>query len=154
METPVALKTATFVLSLVGTPAELGELFRAYVDATPGCVIRAVGARVDLVGQFGGSQPHGVAPGMVFFILTRSLFSARLSWFEFLDLQRVFRRLCGLRLTSPGFEKVASPDAFDAQCGHLPAQPGDKSRVLGVNSFAQSPAFGGNARKDISHECG
>ena len=121
------------------TPAELDELLRAYIDKIPERAINSVGARVNLVGQDGSLQPLGLVAGMVFAMPARASSPARLAWFQSLDWQRVSQKLCGLRLTppaaksagetAPGFEKVAAPEAFDAQYGHLPAQQGDKSRV-------------------------
>ena len=53
-----------------------------------------------------------------------------------------------------GFEKIAQPEAFDAQHAHSPAQPDDKSRVRGVNSSATLPTFGGVFREDVAQQCG
>ena len=36
----------------------------------------------------------------------------------------------------------------------MPAQPGDKSRVWGVDSFAQLPASSGKVSKEIAQQCG
>ena len=86
-----AYQTVTSVLSLRVTPAELCELSRAYVDTIPEFVTRAVGARVDLVGQDGSLQQLGVVAGMVFAMLARASSPARLSWFESLGWQGVSR---------------------------------------------------------------
>ena len=53
-----------------------------------------------------------------------------------------------------GFEKIVQPKAFDAQHGHLPVQPDDKSRVWGIHSFATLPKFGGVFREDVAQQCG
>ena len=56
--------------------------------------------------------------------------------------------------TRRGFEKVAQHEAFDEQYAHPPVQPGDKSRVWGVNSFALLPMFGGAFREDVAQQRG
>ena len=150
----------TSVLKLGVTPSELGELLRVYVDAIPESVISVIGARVDLAGPEGSLRPLGVVAGVVFAMLPRPSYSARLSWFRSLDWRRVSRMLFGLRLTppgaespsetAPGFKKVVGPAAFDAQYALLPPQPGNKSRVWGVDSFAQLPEPGGKVRRGIA----
>ena len=77
---------------------------------------------------------------------------------------RASRILRGLRRTLPkslspggsvpGSERIARPSALRSQYGHLAVQPVSKSRVWGVNSFAQLPAFGGKVRKEIAQQCG
>ena len=134
------------------------------MDTIPGSMIRAVGARVNLVAPGGSSQPLGVVAGMVFAMLTRASYPARPSWFQAFEWQRVSRTLCGLRPISRRISPPARPrsvsrkwrahGAFVAQFGHLPAQPGDKSRVWGLNSIAQRPAFRGKVRKEIDQQCG
>ena len=59
----VAHQTATSTFSVGATSVELGGLLRAYIDTLPQCVIRAVGAREELVGPEGGVPPLGVAFG-------------------------------------------------------------------------------------------
>ena len=154
----------TSVAKLGLTPVELGELLHAYVDTIPESVIRVSSAREDLVGTWGGLPPLGVVAGMVFAMLTRASYSARLSWFQPLGWQRVSRMLCHLRPTPPenkspgdtvpGFEKVIDPVAIGAQYGMMPVQPDDKSRFWGANSFAQLPAFGGKVRRGVAQRPG
>ena len=52
------------------------------------------------------------------------------------------------------FEKVAGNEALKRLHGLAPAQPSDKSRAWGVNSFAVSPVFGGMFREDVAQQCG
>ena len=108
------------------------------------------------MGTEGGLQPIGVLAGVVFAMLTCATYSARLSRFWSPDWVRVSCMLCGSRPTPPGDmsagdaapqrEKIARPGTFDAQYGRRPARSGDEYRAWGVNSFAQLPAFGGEAR--------
>ena len=92
--------------------------------------------------------------------LTRASYSTRSLWFQSLAWFRVSRTLCGLRPTPPedksagGLEKIARPAAFDVQYGHLLVQPGDTSRLLGVKSFQQFPAFGGEVPEEIAQQSG
>ena len=53
-----------------------------------------------------------------------------------------------------GFDKIVEVEAFDEQYGMLPAQPDDKSRVWGVNSFAVLPMFGGQFSENVAQQCG
>ena len=156
----VAYLTATTALSARAPFVEFGRLLRAYFDTLPQSVIRAIGAREELVGPEGGLQPPGVVAGMVFAMLTRAPFSARVAWFQYLDWVRVSRMLRGLRPAPPEDESASEaapgldPGAFDQQYSHLPAQLSDKSRTWGVNSFAHMPATGGEARKGIAQQRG
>ena len=160
--TPIARHPATSVLKPGATSAEPGVLLREFADTVSEPVIFVIGARVDLVGPEGSLQPLGVAAGTVFAMLTRTPYSALFSWFQFLDWRSVSRMPCGLRPippadkslggAAPGFEEVADSKAFGAQYGHFPVLPDDKSRVCGVNSFAQLPAFVGRARKEIAQQ--
>ena len=94
--------------------------------------------------------------GMVSAMLTRASYSSRATGFQLLDWDRVSRTPRGLRPAPPedrsaddavpGFEKITLSGAFGLQHGQLPAQPGDKTRIRGVNSFAQMPAPGGKVR--------
>ena len=52
--------------------------------------------------------------------------------------------------TRRGFEK----NAFDCVRALLRVQPGDKSRVWGVNSFATLPMFRGAFREDVAQQRG
>ena len=56
--------------------------------------------------------------------------------------------------TRRGLEKIAGHEAFDRLRGPLPVQPGDKSRVLGANSFAALPMFGGVFHEDVARQRG
>ena len=47
------------------------------------------------------------------------------------------------RRSSFRFRRFGPGGEVSRQYGHLPAQPDDKSRVWGVNSFAALPIFGG-----------
>ena len=69
----VAYQTATSAFAVGATPVEIGGLLHVYVATSPQYVIRAAGAREDLVGPEGGLQPLGAAAGMVFAMLTRAL---------------------------------------------------------------------------------
>ena len=152
-----AYQTATSALSSTG-------LLRAYVDWFPPPGIRAIGSWGESAGPERGPHPLGVAAGMVFAMLTRASFSARVTWFQSLVWARASRMLRGLRPTPPedvaagdavpGFEKIPRPGAFDSHFDHRLVRPGDKFRVWGVNSFVQSPAFGGTVREDIAQQCG
>ena len=102
-------------------------------------MIRAVGAREQLVGPEGGLQPLGVVAGIVIAMPARASFSARLTWRQSLDWVCMSRMPRSLRPTPPedksaggavaGFERITHPGAFDMQYGHRPVQPDDKSRV-------------------------
>ena len=95
---------------------------------------------------------------------TLASYSARLTWFQSLDWLRASRMLCGLAPTLtagksagdtvPVFKKVVNPTAFDGQYGDVSAQPGDRSRVWGVDSFVRLPAFGGEGRVELGRQFG
>ena len=116
------------------------------------------------MGGRGGLQPLGVISGMVFAMVTHASHSARLTWFQALDWLRVSRMPCGLDPAppsdksageaAPGFEQVVNPAACGDQYCNVPVQPGDRSRVCGVNFFVRLPAFGGEVRVEIALQCG
>ena len=102
---------------------------------------------------------------MVFAMVTRASYGARLGRPQFLDWSKASCLLRGLSPnvrddkkfpmdTRRGFEKIAQPEAFDTQRALLPVQPDDKCRVWRVNSFATSPMFGGVFREDAAQQCG
>ena len=102
---------------------------------------------------------------VVFAMVTRASFGARLKWFQSSDWWQVSCMLRGLvpnaqgGKKSPmdsrrGFEKIAERETSGRFCGLLPARPGDKSRVWGVNSFAALPMLGGTSREDVAQQCG
>ena len=117
----------TSALYAGATPAEFGGLLHAYVDSAPGSVIRAIGARGELVGPEGGLQPLGVVDSLISAMLTWAWYSVRLTWFQSLGWVRVSRMLRGLCPTppegksageaAPGFEVPARPGAFDLHYG-------------------------------------
>ena len=53
-----------------------------------------------------------------------------------------------------GFDNLAHAEAFERLHGWIPAHPGDKSRVWGVNSFAALPVFGGKFDEEGAQQCG
>ena len=53
-----------------------------------------------------------------------------------------------------GLGDLVDKDVFERLRGVVPAQPGDKSRVWGVNSFAELPMFAGVFCEDVSQLCG
>ena len=140
----MGLRAVSAFMSRGVTSVEFCGLLRACVNDVPALAIRVIGDRQELVGVSGGLQPLGVISGMVFAMVARASYSARTTWFEFLDWLRVSRMLCGLVPTHPadksagdavsGFEKVVLPAAFDDQSGRCPP------------SLATSPAFGGSTR--------
>ena len=82
-------------------------------------------------------------------MVTRTSYSVRLKWFQNLDW---WRASCMLRSmvprdqedksvqrSRPGFVEIAGESRFDEEYSHVPAQPGDKYRFWGVDSFAASP---------------
>ena len=98
-------------------------------------------------------------------MVTHASYGARLKWFQFLGWWNASRRLRGLAPnaqgektypmdTRRGLEKIGGRDTFERLHGLLPAQPGDKSRVWGVNSLAASSMFGGTSREDVAQQCG
>ena len=98
---------------------------------------------------------------MVFAIVTRASYGARLKLFQTLDRWKapcMFRGFASnakedkkfLTDTRRGFEKIAEHEVFERPHSLSPIQPGGKSRVWGVNSFAGLPAFGGM----FSRRCG
>ena len=103
---------------------------------------------------------------MVFAMVTRASFGARLNWPQSLDWCKLSRIMRGLAPCEQeegeksaqgarrGFEKIVQEQAPDDLRGMLPVQPGDKSRVWGVNSFATLPMFGGVFREDAAQKCG
>ena len=56
--------------------------------------------------------------------------------------------------TRPGFDDVVNKDEFGGQYVNIPAQPGDRSRVWGVNSFKVSPTFEGVLQLEVAQQCG
>ena len=54
----------------------------------------------------------------------------------------------------PGFVEIANKNRFGDQFGHLPEQPGDKSRAWGAKSFAALPMFEGKFRADTAQQRG
>ena len=55
---------------------------RAYVEDIPSPTALALRDREDLAGEDGQLQPLGVVSGMVFAMVTRASYSARLTWFQ------------------------------------------------------------------------
>ena len=90
---------------------------------------------------------------MVFAMVTRASYSARLKWSQKLDWWRASCLLRGVvprdqedksvRKSCPGFVEIANKDCFDEQYGRLPVQPDYKSCIWGVNAFAALPMFEG-----------
>ena len=71
--------------------ADLEQVLRAYVEDIPIPTALAACDRDDLVGEDGQLQPLGVVSGMVFAMVTRASYSARLTWFQSLDWSKVSR---------------------------------------------------------------
>ena len=155
---------AAFFVKLGVSPAELGAPLRAYVDANPPSVDAAGGMRSELVGPFGALETLGVVAGVVFAMVTRPSYDARLKWFQKLDWWRVSCLLRGLaprgpggksvQKSRPGFVEITNKDCFDEQYGRPPVQPYDKSRLWEVTSFAALPTFEGKFRADAAQQCG
>ena len=148
------------------SPSELESVLRAYVEDLSEEVAKVITPQDELVGGDKGQlEPHGVIGGMVFAMVTRASYYPRLTWFESLDWEKVSCALRGLPpsvaadrkgpLDSPrGFEKIAEAKALDSLHGLLLAQPGDKSRVWGANSFALLPTFGGMFSENVAQQSG
>ena len=97
-------------------------------------------------------------------MVTRASYGARLKWFQYLDSRKVSRMLRTLTLSpktgkSPltgrvGFDNLVRGEVFGRLHALIPAQPGDESRVWGVNSFAALPAFGGKFGEEVAQQRG
>ena len=118
---------------------ELGDLLRSFADSIPETAVLVAAAYSKLVGPVGPPEPLGVIAGMVLAMVVRAPLAARLKWFQYSDWRRVSWVLRGLvqrfqegkssRKPRPVFDELAQQESFDEQHGHLPVQPGDKSRV-------------------------
>ena len=86
-------------------------------------------------------------------MVTRASYYSRLAWFKSLDWNKMSSMLRGLlpradegRKGPPnprrGFDAIVDAAAFERQHALLPVQPGDESRVWGVDSFAALPMSG------------
>ena len=152
----VAFETALRGIPLPVSAEEVGRLLRAYVEEVPVSVIGVICARSELSDKPGPStsEPYGVASGMVFAAVTRASYSARLQRFSVPRLELRVATVAGFfppapsaRLfneqSPPELEAAAAEEPFDFRRGDVPAQPDDRFRVWGVNSFARVPAFGG-----------
>ena len=53
-----------------------------------------------------------------------------------------------------GFDNLVHEEVFERLPAWISAQPDDKSRVWGVNSFAALPAFGGKFDEAVAQQCG
>ena len=134
------------------------------MDGIPPSAVLAIVERPELVGAASTLESLGVIAGMVFALVTRASYSARLKWFQKLDWWRVCRLLRGIVTCAqegksapkscPGFVAITNKGRFDDQYGHLPARPGDTSRVWGANSFVVSQTFRGEFRADVARQCG
>ena len=124
-----------------------------------------IAQRTDLVGEAGQLEPRGVIAGILVAMVTRASYSARLRWFQSLDWWKVSCMLRGFAPnlqddrkspmdTRRGSERIVERDTFERLHGLLPAQPGDKFRVWGANSFVASPMFGSTFREDVAQHCG
>ena len=160
----MASKTVAPLVDLGVDAQELGELRRAYADGISPSVVKVIAGRDELVGREGTLDPLGVVGGMVFATVTRASYGARFRWFQALDWWRVSCMPRGLfpgaqgdksaLKSRPGFDDVVNRDGFDDQYGHIPAQPDDKSRVWGANSFVVPPMFEGFLQPEVAQQCG
>ena len=92
----MGFETVSPLLKL-GVPAtELGDPLRSYVGDFPQSAVLVIATRTQLVGQSGTLEPLKVIAGMVFAMVTRASYTARLKWFQPLDVGRVSRMLRGL----------------------------------------------------------
>ena len=143
----MAFAAVSKTIDLGATPSELGSVLHACVGDISPPVALTVAQRTELVGESGQLEPRGVVAGMVFAMLTRASFGARLKGFRSLDCWEVSCMLSGFAPKAQGdkksptdtrrvFEKIAWRETFELPRGVLPAQPGDESRVWGAHSFA------------------
>ena len=101
--------------------------------------VSVIGDRSELGGPKGTLEPLGVIAGIVFAMVARALYAARLMWFQKSVWWLVSFMLRGMaprdqedksvkrsRLALVG---IANKDDFDEQYGHISARPGDKSCV-------------------------
>ena len=122
-------------VSVGATSAEFGGLLRAYADALPRSVIRAVGAWEESVGPSGSH-------------------SARLTQFQALDRVRASRMLRGFRPTPPEAKSAgglrtpvrSTCSAATRLCG--------RAIIPASGAFARLPASGGKARRGIARRRG
>ena len=150
----MAFDAVSETIDLGATPWELESDLRAYAGDIPPPVAPTIAQRDELVGEKGQLGSRGVIAGMVFAIVRRASYGARLKWFQSLSWWEVSCRLRGLAPdaqedkkfpmgTYRGFEKVAEHEVCERLRGLLPIQPGDKSRACGVTSSAAFPVFVG-----------
>ena len=134
----MAFETALSTLNLGASSLELEALLRAYIHDIPEFVVSIIGQSGELVGPSGRLEPLGVLAGMVFALVARASYGARLQWFQALDWWKVSRMLRGLTPSSKeakaplkgriGFDDLVYKDASERMRGLIPVQPDDKSR--------------------------
>ena len=111
------------------------------MEDIPPPVAPTIAQRDELVGEAGQLEQRGVIAGLVFAMVTRASYGARLKWFQSLDWWKTSCMLRGLAPnaradkkfptgTRRGFEKIAEHEAFERLRGLLPIQP-DGSRAHG-----------------------
>ena len=161
----MAFDAVSQTIALRVSPVGLEHVLRDYVEDVAPPVVLTITGRDEPVGESGQLKPYEAIAGMVFAIVTRASYGARLNWFQSLGWRKVSCALRGLvpnaqednkfpMDTRRGFRKIAEPKAFDSLHGLLPAQPDDTSRVWGVNSFAALPIFGGASHEDVAQHRG
>ena len=103
----MGFETVAPIWDLDLTGDELSESLRSYVDDIPPSVVRVIAALPELTVPSGTSEPRGVIAGMVFAMVRRASYYARLKWFLF----RVFdswQASCMLRGLGPRDQGVKS----------------------------------------------
>ena len=94
------------------------SLLRAHVVEIPDSVFRAIDVRPELLDSASPEafEPPGVSSGMIFAVVTRASYSARLNWFQRPDWNRASRLLRGFRPAAPSAEVVdeKSPAGLEA----------------------------------------
>ena len=105
----MGFKTVSPILRSGASATELGDLLPVLVGVIPGSAASVIAARSELVGLSGTLKPSVVIAGLVFAVVTRASFPARLKWPQPVDWRRLSCLLRGLAPCSHGDKSVQKP---------------------------------------------
>ena len=112
----MAFGTVTSIRDLDLAGYELSELFLSYADDISPSAARVIAARPELTGPPGTSELLGIIAGVVFALVKRMSYSARLKWFQSSGWRAVSRMLRGLDPCDQGLKSDPMARAgFDAR---------------------------------------